>query len=861
MEILIMRKWLRFELWYRQSGLFGLAFAALIFATPAAAQPHVSSGSNYSSSPVLHGDGVRKWAPRVLAAEDLRMGNGFKGGGHVFAENVKNEEIPGQCDEGWQAGAPVNGVDGWTRTIAVDGAGNVYVGGTFGAAGNTLVNNIAKWDGTTWSSLGTGLNGSVAGIAISGTDVYVGGSFTTAGGIAANGVAKWNGSVWSPVGSGPGHSVEDLAISASGIYVGGSAAAPDYKGVVSFWNGSTWAILGTQFEGGITDVAVSGSNIFASRQFARGIFKWSGSTWIDISPGSNVSAVDLAASGPDLYIAGYQYMGPTQGEAGYVARWNGGTWTILASEFGSDRFTYVDAVAVSGTDVYIAGLFSIVGGVPANGTAKWNGSTWSALGNWHPVTGYTIAVSGNDAYFGSRFVSNAGLERRAEGIAKWNGSSWSDLGQGIYTVPNVMATSGADVYAAGYFTTDGGNSVDRLVKWNGSGWQPVTSSFPTGPAGWPLTLRALAVSGSDFYIGGYRTTPDKQSWAGFVYKWNGSAWSELGTGMNGQVTAVVISGAEVYAGGRFTVAGGVAANRIARWKGSAWQPLGSGLDGGVTALNLSGNILYAGGYFTSGGGVPADKIASWDGVNWSSLADGPMLALAPNAPQTQFRAVTSIVVSGTDIYAGGGWDLSDYQDIGFVSKWNGSQWSQILGCCGFVNTLVSTGDGLYAGKDGWADDGVSKWSGSTWLKVGFANKNASGSVGTIAIRGQEIFVGSGFNLGWEYTFASGEFEGGFSTAGCHVSANFAKYSAPTLSLSGRVLSPGGQGLRNTLVTISDAEGSKRSTLTSTLGYYSFGGILGGATVFLSASSRRYRFQSITRTMNENLSEINLVGLE
>lgn len=836
-------------------------------------QSYASSGSNdiyvYQSArsvftPTV--DPTRVFRGHVAETGDianLAPDPNFRGSRRYLDRGLNEPSSATSCDPGWQPGAPVNGIDGWTRVIAVDSAGNVYVGGSFGAAGSTIVNNIAKWDGTTWSPLGAGLNGSVAGIGISGTDVYVGGSFTTAGGIVANGVAKWNGSDWSPVGSGPGHLIEDLAISPSGIYVAGGAGAPDYKGVVSFWNGSTWTALGAPFEGGITDLAVSGSNVYASRDSARGIFKWSGSAWIDISPGSNVSSYDIAASGPDLYMAGYQYLGPTQGEKGYVARWNGSNWTALASEFvyGSGSFGYVNAVAVSGTDVYVAGYFSSVGGVSANGTAKWNGSSWSGLGNWHPITGYTIAVSGDEAYFGSRFVSDAGLERRAEGIAKWNGSSWSDLGDGIYTVPNAMATFGSDVYAAGYFTTDGGSTVDRLVKWNGTHWQPVTSSFPHGPAGWPLTLRALAVSGSDFYIGGYWTRPDKQAWAGFVYRWNGSSWSELGTGINGQVTSIALSGADVYAGGRFTIAGGIAANRIARWKGSAWQPLGSGLDGGVATLNLSGNVLYAGGYFSSAGGVPADKIAKWDGTNWSALADGPMLSIAVNAPQTQFRAVTSIVVSDTDIYAGGGWDLSDYEDIGFVSKWNGSQWSQILGCCGFVNTLVGTGDELYAGKDSWADDAVSKWNGSTWSKVGLINKDASGSAGTMAIRGQEIFVGSGFNLGWEYSFANGEFDGGFSTAGCHVSANFARYVIPSASLSGRVITPAGTGLRSALVTLTDSGGNKRSVLTSTLGFYSFIDVPFGETVTISAASRRYRFQSVTRIVNESLLNVDLMALE
>ena len=66
------------------------------------------------------------------------------------------------------------------------------------------------------------------------------------------------------------------------------------------------------------------------------------------------------------------------------------------------------------------------------------------------------------------------------------------------------------------------------------------------------------------------------------------------------------SGGQPLRGGDFTTAGGVAANHIAKWDGSAWSALGSGMNGNVLALTLdsSGN-LYAGGDFTIAGGKPS----------------------------------------------------------------------------------------------------------------------------------------------------------------------------------------------------------------------------------------------------------------
>ena len=60
----------------------------------------------------------------------------------------------------------------------------------------TLQETISKGNANRllWSVLGSGMNGRVSALAISGSDVYAGGSFTTAGGASANNRAKWNGS-------------------------------------------------------------------------------------------------------------------------------------------------------------------------------------------------------------------------------------------------------------------------------------------------------------------------------------------------------------------------------------------------------------------------------------------------------------------------------------------------------------------------------------------------------------------------------------------------------------------------------------------------------------------------------------------
>jgi hypothetical protein len=108
--------------------------------------------------------------------------------------------------------------------LAVSGS-NVYAGGEFIQAGGMDAFNIAMWDGTTWSPLGTGLaNGTdtrVFALAVSGSNLYAGGQFTQAGGSSANRIAMWDGSAWSALGSGADNEIYGLAASGSDLFVGG----------------------------------------------------------------------------------------------------------------------------------------------------------------------------------------------------------------------------------------------------------------------------------------------------------------------------------------------------------------------------------------------------------------------------------------------------------------------------------------------------------------------------------------------------------------------------------------------------------------------------------------------------------------
>jgi hypothetical protein len=321
----------------------------------------------------------------------------------------------------------------------------------------------------------------------------------------------------------------------------------------------------------------------------------------------------FGASGSFSNLEGIEMQYAADGSPRFVRRAAG--WNAMGAGVGN----FVFAIAVSGTDVYVGGYFTIAGAITANSIAKWNGTSWSALGSGVDNLVRAIAVSGTDVYVGGQFTIAGG--NLANNIAKWNGASWSALGSGVNDTVRAIAISGTDMYVGGIFTSAGGNSaIKYIAKWDGASWSALGSGVNNN-------VYALALSGSDVYVGGIFTSAGGNVAIKYIAKWNGASWSALGSGVDNTVTAIALSGSDVYVGGGFANAGGNAASYIAKWSGSTstWSALGSptnGVDNIVNAIALSGSDVYVGGTFTNAGGSAANRIAKWSGGAWSALGPG-----------------------------------------------------------------------------------------------------------------------------------------------------------------------------------------------------------------------------------------------
>jgi len=716
-----------------------------------------------------------------------------------------------ECEPAWvQTFGGHPGLDHlvYDLTVFDDGSGSgpaMYAGGAFKVAGGVEANYIAKWDGTSWSPLGTGMNGTVIALAVfddglgGGPALYAGGDFVTAGGETVNHIAKWDGASWSPLGTGlsggefPG-SVLALAVfddgSGPALYAGGNftlAGGVEAKNLAK-WDGISWSPLDTEVSGvvralmvvddgdglgGSPALYVGGEFWAAGDEIVRGIAKWDGSMWSPLGAGvtSTIHALEIfddgSGGGPGLF-AGGGFIVAGGVSANRIAKWDGTDWSPLGSGMNGivRSLTVFDDGSGGGPVLYAGGNFTTAGGVEANYIAKWDGTSWSPLGTGlatgvHPfvasMTVFDDGSSGGPAlYTGGRFLT-AGKEF-AKHVAKWDGTSWSPVETGIsdatfdHTIAALVALDdesrdGPNLYAGGRFATVNGVAANHVAKWDGESWSPLGTGMSGGD--YLVWVNAVTVfddglgRGPSMYAGGNFTSAGGVE-AKNIAKWDGESWSPLGTGMAlgisiSWVRALAVfddglgGGPALFAGGWFSTAGGVSANHIAKWDGSTWSPVGGGINGTVTSLTVfddgsgSGPALYAGGDFvTAGGGETVNHIAKWDGESWSPVGTG----MSGPGSITILALTVFDDGSGPALYAGGWFANAGGETVSNIAKWDGTAWSPLgTGMNYPVRSLTVFDDGsgsgpaLYAGGNFTTAGGVSanhiaKWDGESWSPLG-----------------------------------------------------------------------------------------------------------------------------------------------
>ena len=306
-------------------------------------------------------------------------------------------------------GASIGALDYSVNAMVVGLDGSLYVAGAFSLMGGVSnTRNIAKWDGTSWSALGTGAAASseVHALAI-GPDgtLYAAGNFSSMGGVSNTAyIAKWNGSAWSAMGTGATDVVYSVKVGNDGIVYAGGAFT---------------------LMGGVASTAR--------------IAKWNGSAWSAMGTGASTNNVRVIAIGPDgsVYAAGtYALMGGVANTVA-IAKWNGSAWSALSTGLSSGATATGMVFGLDGV-LYVGGVFTTAGPISAVNIAKWNGVQWSVVGRASPFgagvpTKLTLLNDGSIA-MGGNMTTAMGLAI-PDGFIRWNGSAFINMDVSFPALP------------------------------------------------------------------------------------------------------------------------------------------------------------------------------------------------------------------------------------------------------------------------------------------------------------------------------------------------------------------------------------------------------------------------------------------
>jgi hypothetical protein len=335
----------------------------------------LNEGVNALSSQTSDGTTVRSLVP---FEGRMMVGGRFNTAGRVGASSI------GEWGGGeWRAlGAGFNA--SVSRLLMFDQK-LIAAGGFTLQTADGHANGVASWDGEEWSPLGSGFDrdqGSSSVIDVTAMSKYrgeliVAGDFTHAGDVRVDGVARWNGSRWASVGTGvaipsnqPYPYVYSLAqYGEELVAVGGfrQIGGVPSRGVAA-WNGERWRTLegvrnlsslvgAIEFDG---ELYVGGVLQLDGRENKSRLVSWNGTRWRQLASRAGVRGGQLlAVHQGELYTARQTILNE-------IWVWNGASWRSIPLPAGS----FVGSLTSVGGKLVISASF---------GFASWDGTEWRTI--------------------------------------------------------------------------------------------------------------------------------------------------------------------------------------------------------------------------------------------------------------------------------------------------------------------------------------------------------------------------------------------------------------------------------------------------------------------------------------------------
>lgn len=509
----------------------------------------------------------------------LRIGATLYVGGDFTAINGEARSRLGAVDAA--TGAPTAfapAMNGEVRALAgrrFASTTTIWAGGFFSAVGGSSRSAVAGFTNGELNGYAPVINGYVEALELDGlTGMYIGGHFTTVNGAGRTGVARVTGET--------GTTTSPFAADVGGA--GGDTVGPVVHDIER--------TSGSVYLAGDFERVNSGSrpNLAAVDPVTGALTSWTPAV-APAAPNTQLSDVLVDPAVPDTVFAGGFGFGVRAYNATTGAR---SAWAPL--DPGS---TIVEAVAVDGNSVVVGGVIDVVGGVARNRFAELDLVTGraTALDIGLNQIVFDMARRGTTLYLAGAFSRTEGPGGRPQpGTASFDTARgrWTDFVDAAGT-NDVIAVAGNTVW-----TASGRHLQGYRDDVPGSGNHvPLAEPGVLGPV---PDIRALTGTDDTLFIGGdftHLVAPDGQATHaranlaairpdGEILPWN--------PGANDEVTAIAPAGSTVFAGGKFTTAGGAARTALAGLDATtgAATSFVSGDSATPTALGpLDGELLVA----------------------------------------------------------------------------------------------------------------------------------------------------------------------------------------------------------------------------------------------------------------------------
>ncbi|MBL8876939.1 MAG: hypothetical protein JNM86_14170 [Phycisphaerae bacterium] len=449
----------------------------------------ISSGAN-SVRYVARWDG-QAWRP---------FGNGP--GSPVSSMTIHNGQLvvnSGGLLKGWNGTQwDLLSVEGfWNLRFLRSVNGKLYAAGQLEVYQEDPIRSIRCWDGATWSTMQGGLmqGGSaawVSSLGVFGGNLYATGVITHAGGAPTPGIARWTGSTWSSVGSGwSKYGVSRIFPTAAAVY------AIDFADHVARWHEKQWLSVPSPSAPYATQSFWNVQGALHAISYVGGpstMLRFENDQWTPVGMPFSESVSDLtdfqgqiiarSFASFDNYITRYT-----------PVRWTGNTWLPIGSGFSSESFL------VFRDRLYAIGKFAESPSTPGRDFARWDGTAWIPLDiggspnarllhyrdqifalsdqflfAWNGASWSTISppVSGSmraATIFGGRLVAG-GKNIGANGVslAQWTGTQWQAFGPAFRYGPDLpgyiysLAVANGTLFVGGDFDRVGSADAYNFAR-------------------------------------------------------------------------------------------------------------------------------------------------------------------------------------------------------------------------------------------------------------------------------------------------------------------------------------------------------------------------------------------------------------